>query len=125
MLAAPLFDTYHTLKEYARSPGVPRAQLAFSFLRARTAREMVWSAFMRDGPATGMDQLYLRLGVTKPREAKSDNPLFDATKLAAMSTDERDDIYMKLCEQAGVTVTKEMLAKSRERHANERRTETD
>ena len=117
MLATPRFDTYRILEAYAKNPNSRRTEAGFALLKRATARQLQWEVFMRMMPGMDVGALFkMHIGALEKHQTDSlSERLFDPTKAAALSQDERDDIYMKLCGKAGLHISKDMIEHARTR----------
>ena len=114
MLSLPQFDTYHILKAYADDPDSVRLRNGLTLLKRAAQTNILWQLMgIAPGSADLRKLLELRLGVEETGLDKDADRLFKGD--STLTTEERDSIYMKLCNQAGIHVTQEDLDRMRKK----------
>lgn len=113
MLAAPEFDAYNCIGRYAEDPKSYSNIQALAWLKRTVHISYLWKSLLGVGPDTAEAATELRLG-QRDYNMRHGPAGLTAQALTQMSSEDRDDLYISLCKQAGVDITKDMLLKSRE-----------
>jgi len=109
MLALPGFDTYGTLRQFASDPYDPGALLGLGLLKARASTARIWDTFSMLRPGMNLKEILdLRTGSGTDDTAVG-NDVARIMSGKVKTEEEREDIYMKMCREVGLDITKEML----------------
>lgn len=106
ILATPQFDTSNTIARYAQNKDDLATLQAWRWLKRRTELHYDYQAFSNGGADAMYSRKAFALGALEdlgPRNPAAENVL-DPDKIAAMSKEDSQKLYLAICESAGIHI---------------------